>query len=100
MIPYYLCEPSFPNTYALLSPAQRSHIKQLVDRVRISPERDDVWKIGVPYLGAMYVKAFDDDGYWLLYFVQEGILNCVACGLDSPYTDVLVDLTPDLPFEQ
>jgi hypothetical protein len=57
------------------------------------PDPDDVWKIRLPYLGAMYVKAIDDEGYWLLYFVQNGTVWCVSCGHGSEQVDVLVDLS-------
>ena len=75
-----------------MSPVQRGHIKRLGAGVRGDPTPDEVWKISLPYLGAMYVKAVDDDGYWLLYFEQNQTVYCVSCGKDSPYIDVLADL--------
>jgi hypothetical protein len=91
--PYRLCRPGFENAYALLRPQQRGHVKRLVAEVCRDPEPDDVWKIRLPYLGAMYVKAIDDEGYWLLYYVQEGTVYCVSCGQDSPFIDPVEDLT-------
>ena len=39
----------------------------------------------------MYVKAIDDDGYWLLYYEQAGTVYCVSCGHESPFIDQVVD---------
>ncbi len=93
MLPYHLCEPSFVGTYALLTPSERAHIKRLVTEVRTDPDPDDIRKIRIPYLGSLYVQAIDDEGYWLLYFVQNQVVYCVSCGHGSPHTDPLVDLT-------
>jgi hypothetical protein len=90
--PYRLCRPGFENAYALLTPRQRGYVKRLVAEVCRDPAPDDNRTIRLPYLGAMYVKAIDDDGYWLLYYEQDGTIYCVSCSHESPFIDPVVDI--------
>jgi hypothetical protein len=95
--PYRLCKPTFLNGYVQLTPRERWKIKQIISEIRQDPTPDDIKKIPIPYLGSMYVKAYDDDDFWVLYYVEQGIVCCVSCGRDSSYIDILEDLVVSRP---
>jgi hypothetical protein len=92
VLPYRFARPSFENAYALLSPSQRRLVQDIIADVRRNPDPDDIRKISIPYVGSMYVRAFGEEGCWLFYYVQDGIVWCVSCGQGSEYIDVLVDV--------
>ena len=87
------------DTYIQLTPRERWKIKKIILDVRFDPEPDDVMKIRIEYLSYNYIKAYDENDYWMMYYVERGTVFCVLCGRDSSYIDLLEDLVISHPIE-
>jgi len=97
MLPYRLLRPTFLDTYIQLAPRERFKIKKIILDVRFDPDPDDIMKIRINYLGLPYVKAYDENDYWLMYFIERGVVICALCGRDSSYINLLEDLVASNP---
>lgn len=93
MYPLRVAQPTFANAFALLSNSERSRVKDIIGEIRRDPTPDDVLKFSIPYLGSMYVKYEDFEGFWVLYYVQDDAVWAVSCGHGNVNLDPVTDVS-------